>query len=233
MMAFSTRVRTRLAKCLTAAGLLLFSFAGDAANHPNIVFLLADDLGWADLGCYGSSFHETPEIDQLARDGMLFTSFYTAGSVCSPTRSSIMTGKYPPRTGITDWIPGQNVNNTLLEQLRPSNELALEEFTIGEAFKAAGYQTFYTGKWHLGGKGFLPTDQGFDEYVGDADDEEEGGGKGDVKARLLARRESTERFTKAMIDFMGRRDQAKPFFAMLSYHDAHTPIQAMPGLVEK
>jgi len=232
-MALFTRVGTRFAQSLAAAGLLLVSFAGDAANHPNIVFLLADDLGWADLGCYGSSFHETPEMDQLARDGMQFTSFYTAGSVCSPTRSSIMTGKYPPRTGVTDWIPGQKVNTTLLEQLRPSNQLALEEFTIGEAFKAAGYQTFYTGKWHLGGKGFLPTDQGFDDYVGDADDEEEGGGKGDAKARLLARRESTERFTKAMIDFMGRRDQAKPFFAMLSYHDVHTPIQAMPGMVEK
>src|SRR5687768_6449462 len=88
-----------------------------AAKQPNIVFLLADDLGWADLKCYGSSFHETPNLDRLARDGARLTTCYTAGSVCSPTRSSILTGKYPPRTGITDWIPGQNVSGRKLAQL--------------------------------------------------------------------------------------------------------------------
>ncbi len=201
-----------------------------AAQPPNIVFLLADDLGWADLGCYGSTFHETPALDQLARDGMRFTTFYTAGSVCSPTRSSIMTGKYPPRTGITDWIPGQNATGRKLAQLHPRNELALEELTIAEALKAAGYQTFYTGKWHLGGPGFLPTDQGFDEYVGDAEPEPEESNP--QAARLRRRLESTGRFTRAALDFLQRRDRAKPFLLFLSYHDVHTPIQPMPGLVE-
>jgi arylsulfatase A-like enzyme len=202
-----------------------------AAAPPNILFLLADDLGWADLACYGSTFHETPALDQLAREGMRFTTFYTAGSVCSPTRSSIMTGKYPPRTGITDWIPGQNSTGRKLVQLHPRNELALEELTIAEALKAAGYQTFYTGKWHLGGQRFLPTDQGFDEYVGDEEAEKDESG-GQV-ARQKRRLESTERFTKASLDFLQRRDQTNPFLLFLAYHDVHTPIQPMPGLVER
>jgi arylsulfatase A-like enzyme len=84
-----------------------------AADRPNFVFILADDLGWSDLGCYGSSFHETPHIDRLASEGMRFTQAYTAGAVCSPTRGSIMTGKYPVRTGVTDYIPqGNRVLNT-------------------------------------------------------------------------------------------------------------------------
>lgn len=204
------------------------------AQRPNIVFFLADDLGWADLACYGSSFHVTPNLDQLTREGMRFSTFYTAGSVCSPTRSSIMTGKYPPRTGVTDWIPGMKGANRKLVQPHPVSQLALEEFSLGEAFKAAGYQTFYTGKWHLGGRGFMPTDQGFDEYVGDdGGEEEEGGGKGAGQAgKLKLRLESTARFTKASLDFLGRRDQAKPFLLYLAYHDVHTPIQPMPGLVE-
>ena len=201
-----------------------------AAKPRNILFILADDLGWADLHCYGSSFHETPNLDQLAREGMRFTTFYTAGAVCSPTRSSIMTGKYPPRTGITDWIPGQKVTGRKLVQLHPRNELALEEVTMAECLKEAGYQTFYAGKWHLGAKGFLPTDQGFDEYVGD---EEPGRDAPDTQAARLKRRlESTEHFTRASLDFLQRRDSAKPFLLFLSYHDVHTPIQPMPGLVE-
>jgi arylsulfatase A-like enzyme len=204
--------------------------AAFAVARPNILFLLADDLGWADLACYGSTFHETPALDQLALDGMRFTTFYTAGSVCSPTRSSIMTGKYPPRTGITDWIPGQKATGRKLTQLHPRNELALEEVTMAEALKAAGYQTFYTGKWHLGGQGFLPTDQGFDEYVGDA---EPANADTDTQAARLQRRlDSTGRFTRASLDFLQRRDRAKPFLLFLSFHDVHTPIQPMPGLVE-
>jgi arylsulfatase A-like enzyme/acetyl esterase/lipase len=196
--------------------------------RPNFVFLLADDLGLTDLKCYGSSFHETPNLDQLARDGMRFTTFYTAGSVCSPTRASIMTGKYPPRTGITDWIPGQQVKGRKLEQLYPRRQLALEEFTLAEAMKDAGYETIYAGKWHLGGEGFQPTEQGFDTYIGDAITEK----NESQEARLKRLRESTEYFTSGSIDFLRNRDRAKPFLLFLSYHDVHTPIQAMPGLVE-
>jgi arylsulfatase A-like enzyme len=209
---------------------LTISTCVGAPKPPNIVFLLADDLGWADLKCYGSSFYETPNIDQLARDGARFTTFYTAGSICSPTRASILTGKYPVRTGITDWIPGQKVSGRKLVQLHPRTELAREEFTFAEAFQASGYQTIYIGKWHLGGKSLQPTDQGFDRYVSDGDEEERGGGKdaGKLKRRL----ESTARFTKAATEFLKERDQVKPFLLYLSYHDVHTPIQPMPGLVE-
>jgi arylsulfatase A-like enzyme len=91
-----------------------------AADRPNFVFILADDLGWSDLGCYGSSFHETPHIDRLASEGMRFTQAYTAGAVCSPTRGSIMTGKYPVRTGVTDYIPGLASNGRKLET--PANK---------------------------------------------------------------------------------------------------------------
>lgn len=198
------------------------------AEKPNIVFLLADDLGWTDLKCYGSSFHETPNIDQLARDGMKFTTFYSAGSICSPTRASILTGKYPVRTGITDWIPGQKVTGRKLVQLHPRAELAREEFTLAEAFKAGGYQTIYIGKWHLGGKSLQPTDQGFDHYLSDGGEDESGKDAGKLKRRL----ESTERFTKASMKFLQERDEKKPFLLYLSYHDVHTPIQPIPGLVE-
>ena len=223
-------MKIKLMRRLLFGLVLVISTTALPATSPNIVFILADDLGWADLKCYGSSFHETPYIDQLARDGLKFTSFYTAGSVCSPTRASILTGKYPVRTGITDWIPGQNVTGREFVQLRPQRELAREEFTLAEAFKEAGYQTIYIGKWHLGGKNMQPTDQGFDRYVGDGDDDEQGGRKD--AAKLKRRLESTEQFTRASIQFLKERDPGKPFLLYLSYHDVHTPIQPMPGLVE-
>src|SRR6201999_1133729 len=134
-----------------------------AAPHSaklNVVLILADDLGWKDLGCYGSPFYETPNLDRLASEGMRFTQAYAAGSVCSPTRASIMTGKYPARVHITDWIGG-GVSGMLL----PApylHQLPLEEVTIAQAFKEAGYTTGHFGKWHLGGRGFFPHDHGFD-----------------------------------------------------------------------
>ena len=202
----------------------------DSAARPNFLFILADDLGWADLQSYGSTFHETPHLDRLAREGMRFSTFYAAGSVCSPTRSSILTGKYPPRTGITDWIPGQKVTGRKLVQLHPRRQLALDEFTIAEGLKPAGYQTLYVGKWHLGGKGFLPTDQGFESFEGY---EEEGGADArDPAVRLKRRLASTGQFTTSALRFLEQRDRKRPFLIFLSYHDVHTPIQPMPGLVE-
>ena len=130
--------------------------------------MLADDLGWADLGCYGGTFYESPNIDRLAAEGMRFTQAYTAGAVCSPTRSSIQTGKYPVRTGITDYIPGLHPAGVKLDTPYTRRELALEETTVAEALAKQGYQTFYSGKWHLGGKGFEPQDQGYEVVVADA-----------------------------------------------------------------
>ncbi len=120
---------------------------GEATDPVNVVVILIDDMGWVDTAVYGSSFYETPNIDRLAAEGARFTQFYTAGSVCSPTRASIMTGKHPARLDITNWIGGEQ--NGLLDQAEYVRQLAEDEVTIGEAFQAAGYQTGYVGKWRL------------------------------------------------------------------------------------
>jgi arylsulfatase A-like enzyme len=112
-------------------------------TRPNIVLILIDDMGWADSAVYGSTFYETPAIDRLAREGVRFSSFYAAGSVCSPTRASLMTGRYPARIGITDWIGGDDT--ALLQPPKNLDHLPLEQETIGEAFAAAGYATGYIG----------------------------------------------------------------------------------------
>ena len=131
----------------------------ESDDAPNIVFFLIDDLGWMDTGAYGSRFYETPNIDRLSQGSARFTQFYTAGSVCSPTRASIVTGKHPARLNITNWIPGRQE-----AMLRPPDylhHLPLEEITIAEAFEASGYATGYIGKWHLGAADFRPEHQGF------------------------------------------------------------------------
>ncbi|MCD6288656.1 MAG: sulfatase-like hydrolase/transferase, partial [Candidatus Hydrogenedentes bacterium] len=139
---------------------------GVTARYPNFVFFLIDDLGWTDLGCYGSSFYETPNVDRFARTAMRFTNAYAACPVCSPTRASIMTGKYPAALGITDWIPGARKKGMPMIDPPIKNELPLAEVTIAEALKDAGYATFFAGKWHLGGDGYYPEQQGFDINVG-------------------------------------------------------------------
>lgn len=204
------------------------------AQPPNFLFLLVDDLGWADLGYSGSAFHKTPNIDALASSGMHFTQAYTAGSVCSPTRASILTGRHPVRVGITDWIPGQRrsaENGAMLEHVEDRDALALEEVTIAEILKDADYQTFFAGKWHLGSEGALPTDQGFDINIGG---HHKGSPPGGYYAPwtnpyLEAREEGeylTERLTEESVRFMENADRAKPFLLYLSYYNVHTPIQA-------
>ncbi|HSU68370.1 MAG TPA: sulfatase-like hydrolase/transferase, partial [Tepidisphaeraceae bacterium] len=124
---------------------------------PNVVFILADDLGWRDLGCYGSTFYETPNLDALAKAGIRFTNAYAACNVCSPTRASIMTGKYPARLHLTDWLPGRpDMPSQKMLRAHLIDHLPLEEVTIAEALKAGGYATGFIGKWHLGGTQFFP-----------------------------------------------------------------------------
>ncbi len=113
-------------------------------KRPNVLFILVDDLGWTDLGCYGSEFYESPNVDQLAAEGMKFTNGYAACPVCSPTRASLMTGKYPARINLTNWLGGK-----IKKQLQSPeflDHLPLEEVTIAEAMKESGYQTFFAGK---------------------------------------------------------------------------------------
>jgi arylsulfatase A-like enzyme len=130
------------------------------SKKPNVILILSDDLGWADLSCYGSTFHESPNLDKLAAQGMRFTQAYSSSPYCSPSRAAIMTGRHPARLKITDYIPSNGKTGKFLPaEMRM--ELPLEEVTIAEVLGNAGYAAWHVGKWHLGDLGFYPEDQGF------------------------------------------------------------------------
>jgi arylsulfatase A-like enzyme len=217
--------------------------SGASTARPNVVFFLADDLGQRDLGCYGSTFYETPNLDRLARDGARFTAGYAACPVCSPTRASIQTGRWPQRTGVTDYIgaaaPEKWGRNTKLLPAAYSDRLALDEITLAEALKDAGYATFFAGKWHLGPEGCWPEDQGYDINKGGID---RGGPYGGNKyfspygnPRLedgppgehLPDRLATE--TAKFIE----ANRARPFFAFFAFYSVHTPLMAREDLRQK
>ena len=222
----------KITRLVVFACLLLFpSLVARAEKPTNFIFFLVDDLGWADLGCYGSEFHETPHIDQLAASGMRLTNGYAACPVCSPTRASILTGRHPVRVDITDWIPGLgNAKKNPLLHPQDRDNLALEEVTIAELLKQQGYQTFFAGKWHLGNKGHWATDQGFDINIGgNSKGSPPGGYYAPWTNPTLAAREKgeylTERLTEESITFLKDRDVDRPFLLYLSYYNVHTPIQ--------
>ncbi|PQO25085.1 arylsulfatase [Blastopirellula marina] len=232
----TTRIFPGLLFCLLVSSCLVTTAQAAEAKRPNFVFFLVDDLGWADLSCYGSTFHETPNIDALAASGMKFDQAYTACPVCSPTRASILTGRHPVRVDITDWIPG-NGNTGKFLQVHDRDDLALEEVTIAEVLKGEGYQTFFAGKWHLGDEGHWPTDQGFDTNIGG---NHKGSPPGGYYApwnnpTLEAKKEGeylTERLTEESIHFLETRDTEKPFFLYLCYYNVHTPITPYKKRVE-
>ncbi len=200
-----------------------------AADRPNIIFILADDLGYMDIGANNpKTFYETPNIDGLAAKGMRFTQGYAACPVCSPTRASIMTGKYPPRTGVTDYIPG--MRSAKLLSAPNAKHLRLEETTIAEALHDAGYVTFFAGKWHLGEGEFSPGAQGFSPNLT---------GKGQFfypsdspPADPKSDGKTTDRIADAAVQFIdAHKDQ--PFFAYLPFQAVHTPISARSDLIAK
>ena len=219
------------------------SLVAAAPDRPNVVFFLVDDLGWRDLGCFGSTFYETPNADRLAREGMRFTNAYAACPVCSPTRASIMTGKYPARLATTDWFgaaqPEAWRRNTKLLPARYEDRVPLAEVTLAEAFKEAGYATFFAGKWHLGPEGFWPENQGFDINLGGwtaggpfgagryfspyGNPRLADGPEGEHLPDRLAT--ETAKFIEA------HRDQ--PFLAYFSFYSVHTPLMARPDLKAK
>jgi len=233
-----------MSRCLLRVFCFAFTFATlitEANDRPNFVFFLVDDLGWADVGEFGSTFHETPQIDQLARSGMKFTQGYAACPVCSPTRGSIMTGRHPVRIDITDWIPGMTAKkaaNPRFQHVNDRDSLALDEVTIAEVLKLNGYRTFFAGKWHLGGEGHLPTDQGFDFNIGGFHVGSPPGGyyspwrnpylkskvPADPRQQDTPQEYLTERLTDESIQFL-KTQQDKPFLLYLSYYNVHTPIQ--------
>lgn len=214
-----------------------------AAARPNVVFFLADDLGQRDLGSYGSPFYETPNLDRLAREGARFTDAYAACSVCSPTRASLMTGQWPQRTGVTDYIgaaqPEKWNRNTILLPAPYSDRLSLQSPTLAKVLKAAGYATFFAGKWHLGPEGWWPENQGFDVNQGGID---RGGPYGGNKyfspygnPRLTDGPEGEhlpDRLATETAKFI-EANQAKPFFAFLSFYSVHTPLMAREDLRKK
>lgn len=217
---------------------LLVGVSSSAASRPNIVFIVADDLGWADLGCYCSKFYETPHLDRLAKQGMRFTDAYAASNVCSPTRAAILTGKSPARLHLTDWLtgrldrPDQKLNRPDFQKFLP-----LEEVTLAEAVKQAGYQTAFIGKWHLGEESkYWPEHQGFDLNIG-------GCGKGHPPSYFSPYgitnltdgpqgEHLDERLASEAMQFIERCGD-KPFFLYLAHYAVHTPIQARPEVVAK
>lgn len=229
------------ARWMVALALLLIlpAFVGQSraagAPKPNFIVILIDDMGWADVGCNGSKFYQTPNIDRLAKDGMRFTDGYAACPVCSPTRASIMTGKYPARLHLTDWLPGRG-DKPDQRLARPiiNQQLPLEEVTIAEALKPAGYVTASIGKWHLGGEGFSPTAQGFDVNVGgyaagspanyfypyaNKQGAIPGLSNGQPGEYL------TDRLTAEAERFIGQ-NKDKPFFLYLPHYAVHIPLKA-------
>jgi len=192
----------------------------------NFLFILIDDLGWRDIGCYGSSFYETPCLDRLAQEGMRFTDAYAACPVCSPTRASILTGKYPARLGVTNWIGGKARGRLIAAPY--VDHLALEEISLASALKKAGYRTYHVGKWHLGGEPFWPEQHGFDVNIG--------GGEHGAPRRYFSPYANprltdgpdgeylTDRLTDEAIRLIENNGD-QPFFMHLSHYAVHTPIQ--------
>ncbi len=208
-----------------------------AAVRPwNFIVILVDDWGATDLGCYGSRFYETPHIDRLAAEGMRFTQAYSACTVCSPSRAAVMTGKYPARLHVTDWIAGHQYPRAKLKPPAWTQHLELSEVTVAEALRPKGYATASIGKWHLGGPEFYPEHQGFDRNVA-------GSFRGSPPryfspygietlkdgpaGEYLTTRECTE-----ALAFMEERRNG-PFFVYLPHHAVHNPLQGLPDLVEK
>ena len=155
----------RLVIALFAVACALPAAAVEASRPPNIVLILADDLGINDLGCYGRSEHQTPHLDRLASQGMRFTTAYCAQPICSPSRAALLTGRTPARLHLTTFLPGRaDARSQKLLHPKINQQLPLEETTLAEVLKKAGYATGCFGKWHLGGQGFGPKEQGFDTY---------------------------------------------------------------------
>ncbi|MFT6239005.1 MAG: arylsulfatase A-like enzyme [Akkermansiaceae bacterium] len=222
-------------------GFLILSNLGFSAQRPNIVFILADDLGIMDLSIEGSTFHETPHIDAIAKSGMRFTNGYSTCQVCSPSRASIMSGQYPARVGITDWIgAATGMKWRRNDRILPSengDRLPSKITTVAEALKSGGYRTFFAGKWHLGGEGSGPEAHGFEVNKGGySSGSPRGGYFSPYKNPNLEDGPAGEvlpiRLAQETVKFI-EQDSQKPFFTFLSFYSVHGPIQTSPDLWEK
>ena len=205
-------------------------------QQPNIVFIFMDDMGWRDLGCSGSTFYETPNIDQMCREGMRFDCAYAACPVCSPSRASFLSGQYPARIGVTDWIDESGTFHPLRGKLIDApylKHMPENTITVAERLKNAGYQTWHVGKWHLGGGNYLPENFGFDLNIGGCEwghpsygyfspyhiPTLEDGPEGEYL---------TDRLTDEAIELIRKAPDDKPFFLNFCHYAVHNPIQAKP-----
>ena len=234
----NTRTLTPLGLMAAALmALVVGTSPAEADDHqpPNVVFIMIDDLGWTDVGCYGNDFAETPHIDQLAAEGVRFTDFYAAGAVCSPTRASIQAGRNQARFNLTDFIPGHW--RPFEKVITPQTALHLPRdiTSLGDIMKQSGYKTGYFGKWHLNWRGGpQPWEVGYDHTV------LRGGrhfgfnprGRPDNPPKPEKDAYLTEYLTDRTLDFI-EANENRPFFAFLSHYAVHIPLQARMELVEK
>ena len=235
------RIPRSLLSALIAISTIALPHLSEAASEtpPNIVVFLVDDLGYMDIGANNPDcFYETPHIDNLARSGMRFTDGYAANPVCSPTRYSLMTGKYPTRVRATNFFSGKRSGTFNPAPL--NDEMPLDEITIAQALKTKGYATFFAGKWHLGStEEYYPQNRGFDMNIGGY---HRGGpytGKkyfAPFKNPQMEDKPSDkhlpDRLANETADFI-KANKDRPFFAYLSFYSVHTPLQGRPDLVAK
>lgn len=206
-----------------------------SSTRPNFIFILIDDMGWRDLGCFGSSFYETPNIDRLCAEGMQFSDAYASCPVCSPTRASIMTGKYPATLGLTDYIGAFAKGKLLAAPF--IDHIPLEEITIARALKDVGYRTYCVGKWHLGPRPYWPEKHGFDINIAGCDWGNPKHGyfspyhnpclKDGPRGEYL-----TDRLTDEAITLI-RQNGDSPFFLYMSHYAVHMPMDVPRALKKK
>ena len=216
--------------------------------QPNIIFILIDDMGWNDLSCTGSQFYETPHIDSLRNKGMMFTRAYASCPVCSPSRTSILTGKYPVSTGVTDWINHNRASNSPNGDCRGRlidapylDHLPLEEFSLAKALGEGGYQTWHVGKWHIGKERWYPDAHGFHKNIGGCYAGSPGAGGYFSPWTIDALKDVdvpdgtylTDFLTDRTLDLLRERKAEDPFFLNLWYYSVHTPIEAKEDKISK
>ena len=214
---------------MSGAFILAFTTVWAQSEKPNIVFILADDLGWADLPVYGNTFNEAPNISHLSSEGVRFTNAYAASPVCSPTRASIQSGQYPARVGVIAHIPGHwRPYEKVTTPKNRTQYLPQEIITIGEALKEAGYATGYFGKWHLGNKPeHHPLEQGYD-------DAHTAVGFYNVNFTPPRAENSPKRISDLLTDFgvvFIDENSKNPFFLLISHYDVHVQLCADRDLI--
>ncbi len=231
-----------LSKSFSVGGVLFalvastFAAVTPVTDRMNVIVILTDDLGWTDLGCFGSKFYETPHIDRLASQGMKFTDAYASCTVCSPTRASLLTGQYPARLHITDWIAGHKHPFAKLNVPDWTMELATSIPNLANVLKPAGYATASIGKWHLGPKECWPDKQGFDVNLA-------GSHTGQPKSYFSPYKIETiedgpdgeflsDRLTDEALKFI-ESNKERPFFVYLPHYGVHTPLMAKTAVIDK